>query len=154
MATDQEIADVLNSGGAGCPAFKFKAFGDKIIGTVTRRKVVESTNLSDSTQMTTNLVLDVTSDEPITQVQSDGTSITGTEWSLWFKAPSQALTALSAEIKARGGSVGAPREGDRVGVEYYGAEKPQHPGHSPKKLHKVQYKPAAPTLVSSASDLL
>jgi hypothetical protein len=154
MATDQEITDVLNSASGGCPSFKFKTFGDKIIGTVTRRNVVETPNLNGGTEKTKNLVLEVVSDEEHTQVQSDGTSITGSEWSVWFKVPSQALAALTAELKAKGGTVGSPKEGDRIGVEYYDAEPPARPGHSPKKLHRVQFKPAAPALVTSASDLL
>lgn len=154
MATDQEIADVLNSGGTGLPPFKFKTLGDKIIGTVTRRNVVETANLNGGTEKTKNLVLEVASDEEYTQVQTDGTSITGSEWSVWFKVPSQALTALSTEVKAKGGSVGSPKEGDRIGVEYYDAEPPSRPGHSPKKLHRIQYKAAAPALVNSANDLL
>lgn len=154
MATDQEIDDVINSASGGCPAFKFRTFGDKIIGTVTRRNVVETANLNGGTEKTKNLVLEIAADEPITQVQTDGTSITGTDWSVWFKVPSQALGALTAELRARGASTGTPKAGDRLGVEYYDAEKPQHPGHSPKKLHRVQYKAAAPALVNSASDLL
>lgn len=154
MASDQDIDDVINSSSGGSPPFKFRSIGDKVIGTVTRRAVVDTNSLNGGTEKVKNLVLEITSDEPYTQTQTDGTVITGTEWSLWFKSPSQALSALGTELKSKGAVVGSPKEGDRIGVEYYDAEPPSKPHHSPKKLHRVQYKAAAPALVNSASDLL
>jgi len=155
MATDTDIDELIHSGsGGGQPPFKFRALGDKIVGTVTRRGIVETTSLNGTGEKSKNLVLEVVTDDPITQVQTDGSTITGTDWSIWFKSPSQALGALHTELKAKGAEKGCPREGDRIGVEYYDAEPPARPGHSPKKLHRVQFKAAAPALVNSVSDLL
>lgn len=154
MVTDNEIADFIGKGsGDSLPAFKFKSFGDKITGTVTRRAIVDSTDLNDATIKVKSLVLDIKADEPITQVQTDGTSVTTDAWSIWIK-PSQLLSALAAELKAKGADAGRPREGDRIAVEYYDAEPPTKPGRSPKKLHRVQFKAAALATVQSASDLL
>jgi hypothetical protein len=142
--TDTDIAAFVSGGSYDkadkVPSFKFQRVGDKILGTVTRRSIVETDSLNGSGEKQKNLVLEVRSDDEITQQQRDGSSITSKDWTVWFKSPSQILGALGAELKAKGADSGAPREGDRIAVEFYDTEPPARAGHSPKKMHRVSFK--------------
>jgi hypothetical protein len=156
MASDVDIDNLLEAAGPkkGHPSFRFQKRGDKIVGTVKARNVVSSVSLRGDGTKDQNLVLEVETDNEITQVNRSGEAITSREWSIWFKSPSQMLAALAAELKEKNATKGAPRPGDRIAVEYFDDEPPTNPAHSPKKLHRVSYKAGAGDKVSSADDLL
>lgn len=143
MATD-EISDFINSNaGNSAPSFKFKNIGDKLVGTVKRRAVVETKDLNDASKKVKNLVLDIEDAD-------------GELHSLWIK-PSQLLSALAGALKETNAVPGSPLVGDRLGVEFTDTEAPKQAHHSPKKIFKVSFRQGEanrPSEPNSVDDLL
>lgn len=153
MATDTELDELLSGySGEKVPSFGFRSIGDKIVGTVTRRSIVETVE-PNQPEKRKNLVLDIQTDSPLTQVRSDGQTVTSDRFTLWVKAPSQQLSALTEALKAAGAPPGSPKAGDRVACEWFDSE-PSKKNLSPKKLYRWQYKAGAPAVVNSVDDLL
>lgn len=154
MATnDTEVADLLSGySGDKVPSFRFPAKGDKIVGTVTKRDVVDTTSHNDEKQK--NLVLVLQTDEEVEQANPMGEVVRSDQWAVWMRSPSQMMGALAAELKAKGAALGSPRPGDRLAIEFFDSEPPSGPGKSPKKLYRVQFKPGVNSVVTSVDDLL
>jgi len=153
MASDTELDELLAGYGEKLPSFSFRAIGDKLVGTVARRSIVETVE-PNRPEKRKNLVLEVKTDALVSLTRSDGSTVTSDRFTLWVKSPSQQLGALTEALKAAGAPSGSPKEGDRVACEYFDSEPPSTPGHSPKKLYRWQYKAGTPAVVNSVDDLL
>lgn len=153
-----DISDFINSGSGGAPAFKFVNKGDKIMGTVIRREVVESTELNDKTKVVKNLTIQIRSDEEHTlpvrdKVTGAPVMVTGREWTVWVKPNSQMLSALGLALQAGNAPKGAPLPGDRIAFEFTDTEPSKTVGFNDKKVYAVVYKhvPQTATVGTAAS---
>lgn len=139
-----DIFDFINSNTSQKnPSFKFTNVGDKLVGTIVRRAMVDTKDLN-SGEKVRNLVLEVTNDAD------------GVVYALWIK-PSQLLTALGRALADVNAVKGSPYEGDRIGVEFTGTEPPKQAGLSPKKIYRVHFKQGdanRPAETNSVEDLL
>lgn len=142
-ATD-EISEFINANtGNSAPSFKFKEIGDKLVGTVQRRAVVETKDLSDPSKKVKNLVLELEDAQ-------------GELHSVWIK-PSQLLSALSDALKSANAVQGSPLVGDRLAVAFVDTEAPKQSHHSPKKIFTVTFRQGdvnRPTTANTVDDLL
>lgn len=146
--SDIDALFAANRRSEGLPIIKFKEVNDGFQGTVLGWVIRDIPNTDKSKPPTTTLIIELELDEPRTQIKNveDKTTgmlvpqeITGTKWSWFVKANSQALTELENAMGPNR-RPGSPLRGDRLRVKLIGLKPTKFP--QPAQVVKIQFKPS------------
>jgi len=149
------MTNPLDGGGSGFPAFKWREVGDLIRGTVISDGLdeVETPKLGTKTGETQkSVVFEIESDRELSIVNADGDTITGTQWTIWLRKPSQPFAELRNKVRAAGHK--SVDRGDTVAIKFIRVEKPTQPGFNGQRIFAASFAKAVSVDALAGDDLL